>query len=113
MSPVKAPPDVPEDFPRGTTAATVPGAQLKLSARRINGRFVVGLTPEELYERWDICEDLARQLAARTRRQQEDGHITDINAFYQDTERRVRAQPWGLSSAEVDWLMKRTRELVS
>lgn len=113
MSPAKASQDVPEDFPRGTTAATVPGAQLKFNARRINGRFVVGLTPEELYERWDLCEDLARQLAARTRRHQADGRIADIEAFYQDTERRVRAQPWGFSSAEVSWLMKRTRELAA
>ena len=113
MSPAKAPQDVPEDFPRGTAAATVPGVQLKFNARRINGRFVVGLTPEELYERWDACEDLARQLAARTRRHQADGLITDLEVFYQDTERRVKAQPWGLSSSEVNWLMKRTRVLAA
>lgn len=104
--------DVPADFPRDTFAS-VAGVQSKLPARLINGKFIVGMTPEELYERWDICEDLAQQLAARTRRHQSDGRATDLEAHFSDTERRVRAQPWELSSVEIDWVMKRTRELVA
>ncbi len=104
--------EVPADFPRETYAA-VSGVQAKLAARLINGQFVTGMTPEELYERWDICEDLAQQLATRTRRHQAEGRADDLDAHFKDTERRVRHQPWELSSEEIDWVMKRTRELVS
>ncbi len=102
---------VPEDFPRGFTAPTVPGAQAKFVARKIDGRFVVGLTEAELHERWLYCEDLAQQLAARSQRKQAAGLISDPEAFYRETEHRVRGQGWDLSNDEVKWLMKRTRAL--
>lgn len=102
---------IPHDFPRGPAVASIPGTQAKFLARKINGRYVVGLTDEELYERWDFCEDLAKQLAARTLRKQAGGHISDLEAFYKETEHRVRGQGWGLNEDEVKWLMKRTRSL--
>lgn len=103
--------NVPEDFPRGFTAPTIPGAQAKFTARVIDGRFVVGLTDGELQERWEYCEDLARQLAERTRRKQAAGLIADLDAFYRATEHRVRGQGWDLSNNEINWLMQRTRTL--
>ncbi|CAE6895246.1 hypothetical protein R69927_05054 [Paraburkholderia domus] len=42
---------VPDDFPRDAAPAALAGAQPKLAARMINGRFVVGLTEEERMER--------------------------------------------------------------
>lgn len=104
---------VPEDFPRGDTAATIPGAQPKFIARKIDGRYVVGLTEEELHERWKYCEDLAQQLAARTLRKQAAGLITDFDIFYKETEQRVRGQGWDLSNEEVIWLMRRMRILAA
>jgi hypothetical protein len=104
---------IPEDFPRGFTAPTLPGAQVKFNARKVGDRFVVGLTQEELYERWAYCEDLAQQLADRTRRKQEAGLASDLDAFYKETERRVRGQGWDLSEDEIKWLMQRTRALAS
>ncbi len=103
--------DVPEDFPRGNTAAALPGSQTKYLAREINGRFVVGLTQGELRERWENCEDLAQQLAARTLRKLAEGLISDLEAFYTETEHRVKGQGWGLSNDEVIWLIRRTRAL--
>lgn len=102
---------VPEDFPRGAPAATMPGAQLKFVARKIDERYVVGLTEEELCERWEYCEDLAQQLAARTQRKRAAGLISDLDVFYKETEQRVRAQGWDLSNDEVTWLMNRVRIL--
>lgn len=102
---------VPIEFPRDFTAPTLPGAQTKFTARKIDGQFVVGLTDSELYERWAYCEDLAQQLAGRTRRKQAAGLVNDLDAFYQETEHRVRGQGWDLSEAEVGWLMQRTRTL--
>lgn len=105
--------DTPEDFPRGFTAATLPGSQPKFLARKIDGQYVVGLTKAELHERWAYCEDLAQQLAARTLRKQAEGLVSDLDAFYSETEHRVRGQGWDLSNDEVIWLMKRTRALAA
>lgn len=80
-------------------------------ARRIDGRYVVGLTESELHERWIYCEDLAQQLADRTLRKQAAGLVSDLDVFYRETERRVRGQGWDLTNDEVIWLMKRTRAL--
>lgn len=102
---------VPEDFPRGHTAPTVPGAQAKFVARKIDGRFVVGLTEAEHHERWLYCEDLAQQLAKRTLRKLAAGLVSDLDDFYRETEHRVRGQGWDLSNDEVKWLMKRARAL--
>lgn len=104
---------VPKDFPRGDTASTIPGAQPKFIARKIDGRYVVGLTKEELHERWKYCEDLAKQLAARTLRKQAAGLISDFEAFYNETEHRVRGQGWDLSNDEVIWLIRRMRVLAA
>jgi hypothetical protein len=103
--------DVPDDFPRGHHAPTVPGAQPKFIARKIDGRYVVGLTEAELHDRWAYCEDLAQQLAIRTLRKRAAGLAPDLDAFYCETERRVRGQGWDISNEEVIWLMKRTRAL--
>lgn len=104
-----SPRTVPEDFPRDSYRAAVPGAQPKFVARKINGKYVVGLTPEELYERWEACEDLARQLMEMTLRKKDSGLLNDLEAYYQGLERLVREQPWDLSSGEVIWLLKRTK----
>jgi hypothetical protein len=80
-------------------------------ARKIDGHFIVGLTQAELRERWEYCEDLAQQLAARTLRKQAAGLITDLDVFYKETEVRVRGQGWDLSNDGVIWLMKRSRAL--
>ena len=102
---------VPEDFPWDPFPASLAGAQMKVAAREIDGKYVVGLTAEELHDRWFFCEDLAIQFAARTTRKLAEGKVPDLEAFYRDTERRIRAQPWGLSEEEIQWLMKRSREL--
>lgn len=102
---------VPADFPRGGETGSVAGAQPKVLARVVDGRYITGLTEEELHARWYFCEDLAIQFAARTTRKLSEGLVTDLEAFYRDTERRIRAQPWGLSEEEIQWLMKRSREL--
>ncbi|OYU44721.1 MAG: hypothetical protein CFE44_11435, partial [Burkholderiales bacterium PBB4] len=49
---------VPEDFPRDPFPAALAGSQMKLAARLIDGRYVVGLTDEERYGRFLMCSDL-------------------------------------------------------
>lgn len=104
---------VPDDFPSSFTASTLPGVQLKFIARKIDDRYVVGLTKAELHERWAYCEDMAQQLSERTLRKQAEGLVSDLDAFYRETEYRVRRQGWDLSNDEVSWLMRRTRTIAA
>jgi hypothetical protein len=84
--------DVPVDFPRECTVPTVSGAQAKFMARKIDGRYVVGLSEYVLHEQWVYCEDLAQRLEERTRRKQAAGLVPDLDGFYRETEHRVRGQ---------------------
>lgn len=104
---------IPADFPRAGTASSVSGAQPKLLARLINGKYLVGPTNEELRARWLYCNDLAEQLAERTRRKKAAGLAYDLEAFYAETERRVLLQGWDVTPEEVAWMMRRVRTFVS
>lgn len=45
----------------------VPGAQPKLLTTQCKGRFyLLGCTPPEVYQRWHVFEDLAKQLSAKS-----------------------------------------------
>ncbi|MFL9910342.1 hypothetical protein [Paraburkholderia sp. RL17-337-BIB-A] len=55
---------VPDDFPREPYGTSLAGSQPKLAVRSADGQYRVGLTDEELLERYGACEDLAEQLAS-------------------------------------------------
>jgi hypothetical protein len=102
---------IPDDFPSDTTPASLSGSQPKLAARRIAGRIVVGLTAPERYQRWDICEDLARQLVSKTLQDAakfpEHSHDTTLRRM----RRAIEGKRW-TSVVETDWLMERLRVLL-
>jgi hypothetical protein len=84
---------------------------MKFAGRLVDGKFVVGLTAEERYERWDFCEDFAQQLVAVA--------LKDATKYPQHsrdvTLRRVRQGVEGkrwVSVVEADWLMQRLRVLL-
>lgn len=101
----------PDDFPRDAAPAALAGAQPKLAARMINGRFVVGLTEEERMERWQICEDLAQQLVMPARK--------DAAKYPQNSHDVVLQRIWEAiagkdrcSVVEMNWIIARLRELL-
>ena len=103
--------DVPADFPRVAIPAVVTGVQPKIGVREIGGRYVVGQTEEERYERWDICEDLAWQLLPVAQKD-EAGHPGQKR---EATLRRVRisvSQKGWCSEDELDWLIRRLAVLL-
>ncbi|MFM0653457.1 DUF2442 domain-containing protein [Paraburkholderia sediminicola] len=102
---------VPADFPWDPTPALLSGTQPKLALRSIDGRFVVGLTAEERWVRWDMCEDLAQQLVAKTRqdaaKHPQHSHEVTLNRM----QRAIEGKKW-TARVETDWLMERLRSLL-
>lgn len=104
-------PEVPDDFPRDTTPASLAGAHAKLAVRRIGGRFIVGLTAAERFVRWYLCEDLAQQLVPKT--------LKDATKYPQNTcevtlrrmRRAIEGKGW-TTVVETDWLMARLQTLL-
>ncbi|CAG2159417.1 hypothetical protein [Cupriavidus numazuensis] len=107
---------IPDDFPREPGHGVVSGAQPKLVLRRIDGRYYAGLTEDELWERYDACEDLAQQLAGYAARKMSE-HVCPLDDVLTRVEKsvanKVSTGRWDLSSAEIAWTMKRTRELLT
>lgn len=107
---------VPDDFPREPWHGLVSGTQPKILLREKNWRYYTGLSDDELWTRYDVCEDLARQLAAYTSRKMlRSGWSFDdaLGKIEKSVNGKVSAGQWDFSPAEVAWVMKRTRELLS
>ena len=106
---------VPDDFPREPLPGCVPGAQPKLLARETDGRYHARLADDELFARYEVCEDLARQLSAYTLGKMHQFGWSCADAFAKverSVNRKVTAGAWDFSPAEIAWMMKRTRELL-
>lgn len=98
---------VPPDFPRDGQPASVSGYQPKVAVRRVDGRYVEGLTDEELYARYDACVDLVDQLTAYCHRKLAEQPGTSLAALLPKVRRGVDNKGWDLSVAELDWIMNR------
>jgi hypothetical protein len=106
---------VPEDFPREPSPGVVPGMQPKLLVRETDGRYYTGLTDEELWTRYDACEDLASQLAEYVSQKISVSGLSPDDALgrvQKGLKAKVGASQWDFSPAEIAWVMKRTRELL-
>lgn len=104
---------VPDDFPREPDPGSVTGVQPKLLVREVDGRYQSGLTDEQLWVRYDACEDLARQLSAYVSRKINSSRLSPNMALTRAEKGmrlKVDAGEWEFSPAEVAWVMKRTEE---
>ncbi len=107
---------IPDDFPRDQRLGALTGVQPKLPAMKVGDTYVVGLTEEELAQRYDICLDLVRQLVAYCQRKQRENPAW-TREYNVDRSRRglvskVKSGIWHFSDAEVTWVMKRVDELL-
>ncbi|MDR6392577.1 hypothetical protein J2803_005216 [Paraburkholderia phenoliruptrix] len=106
---------VPDDFPREPDLGSVTGVQPKLLVREVDGRYLSGLTEEQLWVRYDACEDLASQLSAYASRKMSSSGLSQDVALTR-AEKGVRLKvdsgEWDFSQAEVAWVMKRTRQIL-
>jgi hypothetical protein len=103
---------VPADFPWNPTPALLSGTQPKLAGRWLDGRFVVGLTAEERYTRWDMCEDLAQQLVPKTLKDAAKYPKNSRDVTLKRMRRAIEGKNW-TARLETDWLMQRLRVLLA
>jgi hypothetical protein len=104
---------VPADFPRPLAPGSVSGSQAKvLLTEKGNSYFVSGVDAHSLFGRWEICEDLARQLAIKAQESKAGKRAAmaevDILAQYLP---RLIAMNW-TSQEEARWVIARTAELL-
>lgn len=105
---------VPDDFPRPVHHGAVSGMQPKLLMVKYNGRFYSpGCTPPEIFERWDICEDLAEHLSAKSMESKagKRAHMTEVEILDQYLP-RLMATNW-TSEAEARWVIRRVAQILS
>lgn len=101
---------IPDDFPRRGPLGAVSGVQVKLLARKIDGRFVAGPTEDELYARYDNCEDLVIQLTAYVRRKLTSMPGTAVDDLLPRVRLGVEKKGWDVSDPELDWVFKKLAE---
>lgn len=104
---------VPDDFPRSVHRGALPGAQPKILATKYRGRFYpTGGTPPELYERWQICEDLAQQLMVKSRDSKlgKRSHMSEEDILSQYLTRLIQTR-W-TSEDEASWVIRRAALLL-
>ena len=102
--------DIPEDFPHDPWPAAISGVQPKFAARLIDGRYVVGLTPEERAERYDNCADLTQQLVAYCLRKLQADPPPKLDELLGKVERASSTRGWDVSPIELAWCMRKVRE---
>jgi len=104
---------VPADFPREGLPGAVTGAQPKLLGRMADGKFIIGLTDAELYERYGTCEDLVQQLYAYCVRKQRENPDWSQEFVLERTakgvEQKCQTGEWDFSVAERGWMMTKVR----
>lgn len=105
---------VPSDFPRPVHLGAIGGAQPKLLMVKYNGRFYSpGCTPPELYERWNNCEDLARQLATKSLESKagKRAQMSEVEILAQYLQRLI-ATKW-TSEPEARYVIRRTAAMLA
>lgn len=100
---------IPDDFPR-TTPGSLAGVQPKLTARLIDGQYVEGMTYEELFARYEACEDLAKQLAAYARRKRVELQEMPLEELLRRLRAGIVKKRFDLDAPELDWVMRRVTE---
>jgi hypothetical protein len=97
----------PADFPRDYGLGAVAGVQPKLVVRKLGDAHVHGLTPDELFARYDMCFDLVNQLADYCGRKLNERPDWAAAELFEKVQASVRTRhEWDLSEGEVLWVMR-------
>lgn len=105
--------ELPSDFPRPIYLYAVPGAQPKFLVTNYKGKFYsAGCTPPELYERWQVCETIAKELSIKSRESKfgKRSHMSEV-AILEQYLMRLIATHW-TSEEEAQWIIRRVAQLL-
>lgn len=104
---------VPENFPRPRVIGAVPGAQPKFFSVQYQGRYnLPACTPQDLFVRWDICEDLAQRFASQSIKSKagKRTHMTESAILIQYLVRLLKTG-W-CSEEECVWVMRQAAQII-
>ena len=96
----------PADFPDDTELGSVSGVISKGLARKIDGKFVAGMTIQERHLRYEACFDMLNQIVDychRKRAEQPELEATEL--FHKVCGILVGRQDWDFSPQEQLWMM--------
>jgi hypothetical protein len=105
---------VPADFPRPHHSGAVGGAQPKLLMTQYKGRFYTpGCSPPEIFQKWDVCEDLAKQLSVKSLESKagKRSHMSELEILAQYLPRLISTR-W-TSEEEARWVIRRVAAMLS
>lgn len=103
---------IPQDFPIEPVISALAGAQAKLAVVQAGGRFHgPGTTPEEALQQYEVCEDLAHQLAAYCSRKLAEQAVCSEQAALERALRGLRQKNW-CSPRQNLWVLRRTARLL-
>ncbi|WP_322073796.1 hypothetical protein [Burkholderia cepacia] len=106
---------IPDDFPRNLDPGSVAGVQPKILVREDQGLYKSGLTDDELWTRYVVCEDVAVQLSEYVRRKMADAGLSAdvaLSRAAKGSRLKVDSGKWDFSLPEFAWVTKRTEQLV-
>lgn len=98
---------LPFDFPRPISLGAVPGGQPKFLVTSYQGKFYpLGCTPPELYERWQICEEIVQELTIRSRESKagKHSHMSEVTILEQYLTSLIKTDR--ASEAEARWIIR-------
>ncbi|MFZ4287714.1 hypothetical protein [Variovorax sp. HJSM1_2] len=99
---------IPDDFPRGGHEGVVPGAVPKYVARETQqGKFVVGLTEEELQSRYIDCCSLTRGMTSYCENKLRENPTWSTQFLLDRTGLKIASEGWGYTDDEITWVLKR------
>ncbi len=103
---------LPADFPRNPFPSAIGGAQNKFVARKIGEKYVVGLTDDELIDRYEVCAELVEQLVTYCLRKERENPDWTYAFIIERTANGLGSERnrLGLSLDETGWVMLRVIE---
>ncbi|MCU6434625.1 hypothetical protein LPB67_12670 [Undibacterium sp. Jales W-56] len=105
---------IPADFPMTALQGAISGVQEKLLLTEHDGKFYpLGTSPQERFQRWEICDDLVRQFSEKSlgSKTGKRAHMSEVEILQQYYERLLKIG-W-VSDAESVWVINSVSDLLS
>jgi hypothetical protein len=99
---------IPDDFPHDLAPAALTGAQPKVAARLIDGRYVVGMSADERLAHYLMCQDLVDQLLAYFARKM-DHSPQAVEQLVLNFYHTAARQHWETTVVENRWIEQQLR----